>query len=70
MPIHLFPEAPDNEYYHFLNVPRDADDAEIAAAFKRLARLYHPDKHLDPEKKKKAEMLFAKLKLAHEGELS
>ncbi len=56
----------DNEYYNFLNVPRTATEAEIAAAYKRLTRLYHPDKHLDPEKKLKAEALFAKLKRAHE----
>ncbi len=40
---------------------------QISTAYKRLTRLYHPDKHLDPEAKKKAEALFAKLKLAHEG---
>ena len=58
----------DNEYYHFLNVPRDAEDSQISAAYKRLSRLYHPDKHRDEESKKKAEVLFAKLKRAHEGE--
>ena len=57
----------DNEYYNFLNVPRNASEAEINAAYKKLSRLYHPDKHLDEGKKKKAEILFAKLKLAHEG---
>ena len=35
----------DNEYYGFLNVPRNASNVEITAAYKRLARLYHPDKH-------------------------
>ena len=38
-------EEQDNEYYGFLNVRRDASEAEITAAYKRLARLYHPDKH-------------------------
>ena len=38
-------EQGDNEYYGFLNVPRNASNAEITAAYKRLARLYHPDKH-------------------------
>ena len=60
-------ERPDNEYYNFLNLPRNASDEEINAAYKKLSRLYHPDKHLDPDNKKKAEHLFAKLKLAHEG---
>lgn len=58
----------DNEYYNFLNVSRMATEAEVVAAYKKLTRLYHPDKHLDPEKKKKAEVMFAKLKKAHEGE--
>ena len=35
----------DNDYYCFLNVPRTASDAQITAAYKKLARLYHPDKH-------------------------
>ena len=41
---------------------------QISAAYKRLTRLYHPDKHRDPESKRKADALFAKLKLAHEGD--
>merc|ERR1719309_251078 len=31
-----------------------------------MTRLYHPDKHTDVEKKTRAEMLFNKLKVAHE----
>ena len=60
-------QSDDLEYYNFLNVPRAASETEINAAYKRLSRLYHPDKHVDQEKKKKAEALFAKLKVAHEG---
>eukprot|EP00088_Acartia_fossae_P053707 TRINITY_DN6127_c0_g1_i4.p1 TRINITY_DN6127_c0_g1~~TRINITY_DN6127_c0_g1_i4.p1 ORF type:complete len:594 (+),score=122.49 TRINITY_DN6127_c0_g1_i4:48-1829(+) len=56
----------DNEYYCFLNVPRDASDADITAAYKRLARTYHPDKHQDPDKRAQAELLFTKLKNAYE----
>jgi len=59
-------EATDNEYYSFLNVPRNASEAEINAAYKKLTRLYHPDKHQDAKKKAQAELLFSKLKLAHE----
>src|SRR5437660_12607876 len=38
------------DYYDVLGVPRDADDAEIKKAFRRLARELHPDvnKH-DPD---------------------
>jgi hypothetical protein len=29
--------------------------------------MYHPDKHLDPDRKKEAEILFNKTKKAYEG---
>jgi len=58
--------ALDNKYYGFLNVPRTAEQSEITAAYKRLARLYHPDKHQDPTKRAQAEVLFSKLKHAYE----
>ena len=35
---------PDNDYYSFLHVPRTATQDEIIAAYKKLSRLYHPDK--------------------------
>jgi len=59
-------EPTDSAFYGFLNVPRTASQDEITAAYKRLARLYHPDKHQDPEKRSQAEMLFAKLKKSYE----
>ena len=62
----LEPETPDNAFYGFLNVPRNASSEEITAAYKKLARLYHPDKHRDPDKRAKAETMFSKLKHAHE----
>ena len=55
---------PDNEYYSFLNVPRSASQDEISGAYKKLSRLYHPDKYRDEEKKKHAEILFTKLQKA------
>jgi len=56
----------DNAYYGFLNVPRCASTSEVSAAYKRLARLYHPDKHQDATKRAQAEEMFAKLKKAYE----
>ena len=35
---------PDNDYYSLLHVPRCATQDEIIAAYKKLSRLYHPDK--------------------------
>jgi curved DNA-binding protein CbpA len=31
------------DYYHVLQIRRDADDGMIRSAFRRLARQYHPD---------------------------
>lgn len=57
----------DNEYYNFLHVSRTASDEEISAAYKKLSRIYHPDKHREEDKRKKAEVMFNKLKIAYEG---
>lgn len=54
------------DYYTFLNIARDAADDEICNAYRRLSRLYHPDKHQDPQRKKEAEILFSKTKKAYE----
>lgn len=54
------------DYYTFLNIPRNATDEDISNAYRRLSRLYHPDKHMNPERKKEAEVLFSKTKKAYE----
>jgi DnaJ family protein C protein 11 len=56
----------DNDYYNFLHVSRLASQEEITAAYKKLSRLYHPDKHRDEERKKQAETMFSKLQKAYE----
>jgi molecular chaperone DnaJ len=37
--------ASKRDYYEILGVPRDASDADIKAAFRKLAHQYHPDKN-------------------------
>ena len=55
----------DTAFYGLLNLPRNASSEEITAAYKKLARLYHPDKHQDPDKRAMAEMMFSKLNKAY-----
>ena len=39
------PKVVDSELYGFLHVSVHASQEEITAAYKKLSRLYHPDKH-------------------------
>lgn len=51
------------DYYKTLGIARDASDADIKKAFRKLARLYHPDVAKD---KKGAEAKFKEINEAHE----
>ncbi|XP_017764560.1 PREDICTED: dnaJ homolog subfamily C member 11 isoform X2 [Eufriesea mexicana] len=55
----------ENDYYTFLNIPRDATQEEINYAYRRQSKLYHPDKHVEPVLKKEAEILFNRTKEAY-----
>ncbi|KAI1309440.1 DnaJ -like protein subfamily C member 11 [Halotydeus destructor] len=56
----------EDDYYALLAVDRTATSEEIANAYRRLSKLFHPDKHTDPVHKKNAENMFNKIKKAHE----
>jgi curved DNA-binding protein len=51
------------DYYTVLGVPRDASEADIKKAFRKLARQYHPDTAKD---KKAAEEKFKEINEAYE----
>ncbi|CAB0005493.1 unnamed protein product [Nesidiocoris tenuis] len=44
----------------------EASQEEIVNAYRRLSKLFHPDKHTDPIRKREAEFLFNKVKQAYE----
>ena len=50
------------DYYRTLGAPRDASAEDIRAAYRRLARKFHPDVNKDPE----AEERFKEISEAHE----
>jgi molecular chaperone DnaJ len=52
----------DRDYYELLGVPRDADDATIKKAFRRLAHQVHPDVSQEPD----AEARFREVTEAYE----
>lgn len=53
------------DYYETLGIPRDADDQAIKAAYRKLARQWHPDLHSGKDKTK-AEEKFKEINEAYE----
>jgi tetratricopeptide (TPR) repeat protein len=59
---------PGQSHHEVLGIPSGASPKEIQAAFVRLAKLYHPDGHHEPELadlKEKLEGLFTRVTEAH-----
>ncbi|GIY43639.1 dnaJ homolog subfamily C member 25 homolog [Caerostris darwini] len=52
--------------YSVLDVNRESTKAEIAKAYRYLAKKYHPDMHKTPEAKKEAEKSFTLIATAYE----
>ncbi|XP_054165299.1 dnaJ homolog subfamily C member 11-like [Oppia nitens] len=60
------PKTIDDDYYAFLNVAKQASPDEITRAYKSMSKRLHPDKHLDPDHKKEADIMFNKAKKAYD----
>nr|CAG4643816.1 EOG090X03AJ [Lepidurus arcticus] len=56
----------EEDFYAFLCLPKNAAPENITNAYRRLSRIYHPDKHTDPLRKTEAEVLFNKTKKAYQ----
>ncbi|KAL1864852.1 hypothetical protein Daus18300_007419 [Diaporthe australafricana] len=58
------PPPPSFDYYAELQVERTASSNDITSAYRRLARIHHPDKN--PDSQAEATLTFQRLQLAHE----
>jgi tetratricopeptide (TPR) repeat protein len=66
--LDAFARLPGQRHHEALGVTSEASNKEIQAAFVRLAKLYHPDGHHEPELadlKDKLEALFTRVTEAH-----
>lgn len=53
------------EYYTLLNVSRNAEQEEIRRSYRRLCRIYHPDRYQDENKQKTAVEFFRRIQEAY-----
>ena len=56
------------DYYKTLGVSRNATDAELQKAYRKLAAKFHPDRHADEDEKKRnqAKQKFQKIQQAYD----
>ena len=56
----------DTKLYDILEIKSDATDAQIKKAYNKLSKIWHPDKHIDPDEKKEATNMFQEINQAKE----
>jgi len=56
----------NSEYYAILNCAREASTDEVVRAYRKLAQVFHPDKHLDEGRRQQAQESFSKVQEAYE----
>lgn len=62
-----FRRSKTKDYYKILGVPRDADELQLKSSYRRLTKLYHPDKaHKQGIPKEEAEKKMAAVNEAYE----
>ncbi|KAG0380452.1 hypothetical protein BGX24_008086 [Mortierella sp. AD032] len=59
-------KPPEVDYYAVLNLAKSASEDDIKDSYKRLSRIFHPDKHSDPALKEAAETKFHVINKAFE----
>lgn len=59
-------EIEDVDFYAILNVPRNASLDDINRAYRQKCKIFHPDRHINDDNKKKAEKYFVLLRKAYE----
>lgn len=52
--------------YQYHIIQSQATPEEVNSAYRNLSRIYHPDKHIDDEKKAQAEILFNRTRKAYQ----
>lgn len=62
----LYKKAKRKDYYKILDISKDADTEDVKKAYKKAAKLWHPDKFQDEEEKRKAEEMFKDIGEAHD----
>lgn len=55
----------NSEYYTLLNIDKSATQEEVRSAYRRLCRIYHPDRYQDPQKQQTASNFFRRIQEAY-----